>query len=100
MALHLHWKWALEVPDFEHLTGWRVGGYVLVSPSWTGGGFLSSSHGLAGACLTSVKQIYSWIPRETGLGCEMHNKGLVESTENVLKDPNTQLALTTCKALL
>lgn len=28
---------------------------------------------------------YGWILRETGLGCEMQNEGLVKSTENALK---------------
>lgn len=31
-------------------------------------------------------QSYGWIPRETGLGHEMQNEGLVKSAENVLRD--------------
>lgn len=72
----------LRAPD-----GWqgrRGGGYVLVSPSRTGGCFLSSSQRLAGACLMLVKN-YNWMPRETTLGYEMQNEGLVTSTENGLK---------------
>lgn len=68
--------------------------------TWACPGSATSVEGLGWGCQSGARSIYSWIPRETGLGCEMHNKGLVESTENVLKDPNTQLALTTCKALL